>query len=615
MSSFFVEVCCLAVLILVGVVFQMKNQSEGSNDIRNTFKIILYLACFELIAEGVAAYIADRKDAFSVPVVIGAISVFYLLLMGVIFVAYNHIKKLINQDIPSLMKIRMGADYTVGFTLMAMILLPILCLSINGKQIIFHKYIMTVYFLLACIELFIVILIIRFRKYINPKRKKIFIFGFAVQGIWLIFQLIYPHSFLTCIPITIMVFSFYMALENEDVKLIEQLATEKEHADYANIAKSGFIANISHEIRTPINAVLGMDEMILRETTDLKTRQYALDIKSAAQTLHGIINEILDMSKMESGKMEILPVNYNMRSLINDAVNIIQMKINDKHLSFVVNVDKDIPAGYHGDETRIKQILNNILGNAVKYTEKGTVTMTISGESIGNNKELLHFSVEDTGIGMRKEELDNLFTEYQRFSLEKTRNIEGTGLGMTITMELIKMMGSELKVESVYGEGSTFSFDLVQEIWDETLLGDYRTLTYSRTLPYTYEQSFEAPQTRVLVVDDNMINRKVFVGLLKDTKLLIDEAESGPSCLNMVKKNKYDMIFMDHMMPDMDGIETFHRMREMEDNMSQDAVVIMLTANAVSGAKEMYLGEGFNDFIAKPIVPDKLEEMIKKYLP
>lgn len=615
MSSFLVELCCFAVLSLVGIVFLLRNQTDGNNDVRLTFKRILVFSFLELIAEGTAAYICANRDNFPVPAIIGSVAVFYLFLMGMIFLAYLYIRKLVNQDVPSLIKIGMWADYTVGLIVFWMILLPIICLKIDGRNISFHRWIYLTYILLLIVEIFVGGLVFRFRKYVNPKRKKIFLFGFMSQAIWMLYQFFYPHNFSTCIAVTVIVISFYMALENEDVKLIEQLATEKENADYANIAKTDFIANISHEIRTPINAVLGMDEMILRETGDSKIRQYALDIKSAAQTLHGIINEILDMSKMESGKMEILPVNYNMRSLINDTVNIIQMKMDDKHLELIVDVDKNIPAGYHGDEMRIKQILNNILGNAVKYTEKGSVTLTISGENAGNNREILHFTIEDTGIGMRREELEHLFTEYQRFSIEKTRNIEGTGLGMSITMEFLKMMGSELKVESAYGEGSTFYFDLVQDIWDESPLGDFRNMSYVGTDSYDYEQSFEAPQNRVLVVDDNMINRKVFIGLLKDTKLKIDEAESGPSCLNLVKKNKYDIIFMDHMMPDMDGIETFRRLREMDDNLSKNAVVIMLTANAVSGAKEMYLEEGFNDFIAKPIVPTKLEEMIKKYLP
>ncbi len=398
------------------------------------------------------------------------------------------------------------------------------------------------------------------------------------------------------------------------VRDILNIEGSKQQAILANEAKARFLANMSHEIRTPINAVLGMDAMILREKDQTKIKEYAVDIQNAGQTLLALINDILDMSKIESGKLEILPVEYDLSSMLHDVVNMISMKMHDKDLKFEVFVNQQLPAQLLGDEIRIRQVLINILNNAVKYTERGSVTFTVGGEVQGD-KALLRFSVKDTGIGIKKEELTKLFAEFERIEETRNRNIEGTGLGMNITATLLEMMGTSLQVDSVYGKGSEFSFELEQPIVNADPIGNLEERIRQMTKEYTYDALFTAPNAQLLMVDDNAINRKVFFGLLKETKVQIDEAESGIECIEKVKQKHYDLIFLDHMMPDMDGIETMHRIRELPGNPCKDTPIIALTANAIAGAMEMYISEGFDEFLSKPIVPDKLEAMIQRLLP
>lgn len=389
---------------------------------------------------------------------------------------------------------------------------------------------------------------------------------------------------------------------------------ERQQAIASSEMKAKFLANMSHEIRTPINAVLGMDAMILRECKDMQIKGYALDIQNAGQSLLSLINDILDLSKIESGKMEIIPAEYDFSSMIHDVSNMISMKARDKDLIMNVSVDRTLPSRVYGDEIRIRQILINILNNAVKYTNEGSVSLTVIG-TVEGDEVILFFSVEDTGIGIKEEDLSKLFAEFERIEEKRNRNVEGTGLGMNITAQLLELMGSKLDVQSVYGKGSKFSFKLRQKIINAEPIGDLEKRIREQTQEFTYDVSFTAPEAKLLVVDDNATNRRVFVNLLKETKVKIDEAASGQECLELINENYYDIIFLDHMMPEMDGVETLHRMRAQTDYPCKDTPVVSLTANAVSGAKEMYLSEGFEYFLSKPIIPDKLEKLIRQILP
>lgn len=395
-----------------------------------------------------------------------------------------------------------------------------------------------------------------------------------------------------------------------------ELRREKMIADTANRAKSDFLANMSHEIRTPINAVLGMNEMILRECRDETIREYAFNAQSAGQNLLSIINDILDMSKIEAGKMEIVNGRYRLNAVLNDVVNMIQIKAEKKNLAFHVEADETIPDRLFGDEVRIRQIIINLLNNAVKYTNSGDVWLKVDKEIISEEKMILKVSIKDTGIGIKEEDIGKLFRNFERLDQRKNRNIEGTGLGLAITGKMVELMEGRIEVESTYGEGSTFTVYLPQVVRGPEQIGNFeeKHRAYLRSMKQ-YNESFVAPEASVLVVDDVDMNIAVVKSLLKKTQLKISSCTGGKECLHLIQKEKFDIILLDHMMPEMDGIETLRRMKQMEDNLCKDTPVIALTANAVVGAQEMYLAEGFHAYLSKPIVWERLEEILKTYLP
>lgn len=400
----------------------------------------------------------------------------------------------------------------------------------------------------------------------------------------------------------------------ESYSYTKNLERQKSIAEQANRAKTDFLARMSHEIRTPINSVLGMNEMILRESGEPEIRGYAANVRASANSLLNIINDILDSTKIESGKMDILTVDYELDGMLNDLVNMIYTWAEEKELQFEVIVDPTLPNKLIGDDVRIKQVLTNLLTNAVKYTQKGKVRLTVGG-MVQDDKVVMHYEVADTGIGIREEDLSKLFEAFERIDEVRNRNIEGTGLGMNIVMNLLEMMESKLKVDSVYGSGSTFSFDLIQYVRESGAIGDFQGRIKTARRENTYHAMFQAPEAKVLVVDDNEINRQVFSSLLKRTEIQVTEAASGEQCLELIKKEHFDAIFLDHMMPGMDGIQTLRHIKAMEEHLCKNVPVIVLTANAVSGAREQYLQAGFDNFLSKPLEPNKLEQLLMHYLP
>ncbi len=396
----------------------------------------------------------------------------------------------------------------------------------------------------------------------------------------------------------------------------EEAEAARQEAQEASRAKSSFLANISHEIRTPINAVLGMDTMILRESREENVREYANDIQNAGQNLLSLINDILDFSKIESGRMEIKPVNYELASLLGDCYNMIQVRAKDKGLFFRMENSTSIPHLLYGDEVRVRQIIINLLTNAVKYTEKGEVVLSANWVKTDEENIRLIVAVRDTGMGIKYEDQQKLFDSFQRLDVERNRNIEGTGLGLAITKQLIEMMNGTISLESSYGRGSVFTVEIPQRARSFEPIGDFQArIQDSAALSNTYQSSFQAPDARILVVDDVPMNLKVLRELLKSTRIQIDTAESGKECLRDITLKKYHMIFLDHMMPEMDGIETLKNMKWVAENKNTDTPVIMLTANAIIGARDEYFSAGFDDYLAKPVKETELEQMICKYLP
>ncbi|MCR4763540.1 MAG: response regulator [Lachnospiraceae bacterium] len=388
------------------------------------------------------------------------------------------------------------------------------------------------------------------------------------------------------------------------------LELEKDAANASNKAKSDFLANMSHEIRTPMNAIIGMDEMILRSSPGDPIRKYALDIQSAGKTLLSIINDILDFSKIESGKMELIPVEYHFASVMNDVVNMTMKKARDKGLAYLLSVSEDIPSVLLGDEIRIRQVMLNLINNAIKYTHEGSVSVEVIYE---NETQMLRIIVSDTGIGIREEDLGKLFGSFQRLEEDKNRNIEGTGLGLNITMRLVKMMDGRIDVQSRYGEGTTFTAYMKQTVTDPTPVGDFaQNLLKMQSHTEEYRPALLAPGARILVVDDNEMNLEVLEGLLESTKIRVTTAESGKECLDILKEKSFDVVFLDQMMPGMSGGQTLQEIRR--ERLAEDTPIIALTADAIVGARDNYIREGFTDYLSKPVMYEALESILLRYL-
>ena len=390
-----------------------------------------------------------------------------------------------------------------------------------------------------------------------------------------------------------------------------QLQDASDTALAASQAKSQFLAQMSHEIRTPINAVLGMNEMILRESRNPDVIDYANNIQSAGRTLLTLINSILDFSKIEDGKMEIIPMRYETVRLIDDLVHMIAEKARNKGLEFKTDIAPDLPQSLYGDDVRLRQIVTNLLTNAVKYTHAGAVTLHMSGRELDADTLELQVKISDTGIGIRAEDMDKLFQSFQRLDEEKNRNIEGTGLGIAIVQKLLGMMDSRLEVVSEYGHGSEFSFKLIQKIIDKNPIGEYDERNLKHDDNGAEKKFLTAAGAKVLAVDDNDMNLKVISGLLKRNKIFPDLADSGRQCIEMAKKNFYHIIFLDNMMPGMNGIETLKILRR-ENILQPGTTVVMLTASAIAGMREVYLREGFDDYLSKPIDVAELEAILER---
>jgi len=396
--------------------------------------------------------------------------------------------------------------------------------------------------------------------------------------------------------------------------LIRVIDEQTKEANAANKAKSTFLANMSHEVRTPINAILGMDEMIIRESNDEQIVEYATNIKQAGKSLLAQVNGILDYSKLEEGKMEIFDVEYDLATMVNTLITSSSTRAKSKGLNFKVNIDENLPMTLLGDDVRLGQIIANLLTNAVKYTEAGEVGLSMVEKGRDDSAVEIEVTVKDTGKGIPEDEIENLYVSFKRIDEEHNRNIEGTGLGIPIVIELLHLMGSELEVKSTYGVGSAFSFVIKQGIVNNEPIGDYKKRikrSYRRRNKYAFPSM---PKAEILVVDDYEMNLMVAKNLMKVYDFVPDVVQSGREAITRAEEKEYDVIFMDHMMPDLDGLQTLDILKE-HGYLGSRTKVIALTANAIAGAKEYYISKGFDDYLTKPIDAEALEDMLLKYMP
>ncbi len=610
--SFGVAAVCILIIIVFCVTFRISNNSVQSKRFRNLIIAMLFAAFFDTISgitindrQNVPVWINNLINTIDFAVIISAIFCYSRYIDILVHGDGNENKTMVffNRCVYGVYLILLAANSFLGF---------IFDFDSEGNylktEFYFLIYLLPLYYTIYTS----ILLIYNHRKY--ERKQIIAISSFCpMLIIGAILQLIFPYVLITMFVSTLSLIVILFFLETPDYQKLNNTMIEldkaKQEAIKASKAKSEFLSNMSHEIRTPINAVLGMNEMIMRESSEKQIVEYAANIQSAGRTLLSIINDILDFSKIESGKMEIVPVSYDVSSFVNDIVNMIKIRAEKKKLGFFYEIDENIPSVLYGDDVRIRQVITNILTNAVKYTPEGYVRLRMNVVNIENDILRLEVSVTDTGIGIKEEDMDKLFTSFQRLDQEKNRSIEGTGLGIPIVQCLLDMMGSKLKVSSVYGSGSTFSFELEQKIVKPEPIGDFEQRFKAAATEHTSDVVVRiAPRAKVLVVDDNQTNLLVAKSLLKRTKVNLDTAPSGAKCIELLKSKRYDIVFLDHMMPEMDGIETLKKVKE--ENLAPDTCFVALTANAIHGARQAYLDAGFDDYLSKPFTGMDIEKCL-----
>ena len=491
-------------------------------------------------------------------------------------------------------------------------------LFVIGKVPLTESFIFSAGCVLISIVAMVVSIVLDIRRHLI--RSYIFVaVGFAVLAVAAVIQITvyqFAHNgVFSGLFMALGLFGFMICSIIHTIKQLIGIRLEANELVHINKAKDDFLANMSHEIRTPLNGILGMDEMIIRDTKESRVRDYALEIKSAGNTLLSIINDILDLSKIESGNFEIVPAEYDIASVLNDVLNMTRIRAQKKGLKYDFNVSSDIPSVLFGDEIRIRQVLLNIINNAIKYTNEGSVSVDISSEQImmGNYINLI-VKVSDTGMGIREEDMDKLFKSFQRLDERKNHSIEGTGLGLHITNRLLQMMDGGISVESEYGKGSTFTVNVQQKVVKASPIGNFSNAVRNYLSKMEIDAvGLYAPNARVLVVDDNDMNLDVMEGLLRDTKIQAEYVISGDECIEKVKDIKYDCILLDQMMPGKSGEETLAEMAELD--ILKGTPVVALTADAIIGARESYIAKGFTDYISKPVKYEVLEAVLKEYIP
>ena len=599
------EIACFLVIAFMACIYFSAKREKTK--LHRVFSVFLIVSMIHLFFDGVT--ICTVNMLHEIPLWLNDFvhRIFIATMLIVFYLVYWYCGLLIEDDIKESLQISAFSTVVMLVSLAGILFLPIIYIETERGNYSYGPVAYILYIAVAIYLAQVFVLLYKYWKRIHAKKKTVIFITMAAEMFVLVYQAINPLALISGMGIMMVNLAFYLLMENPDIVLLKQIEKEKQKADEANAAKSSFLSHMSHEIRTPMNAIVGMTEILLR--TDLKEEQkeYLDNIKSSGTALVSIINDILDISKIEAGKMELVEDVYELKSMLSDIYMIIKNRIGDKNIKLIYEIDENLPHRLYGDDVRIRQIIINLLNNAVKFTEEGFVKLSISTESKTAEDIWLRVSVLDTGQGIKEEDRKRLFNAFEQVDAKVNRGKEGTGLGLSISSELIRMMGGKLEVKSEYGKGSDFYFTICQKLVSEEAEMQQEAEAEST--------NFIAPQAKILIVDDNEMNLKVATGLLAPLQMQMDVAESGQRALEMIQQKKYHLVFMDHMMPGMDGIETTSRIREMPDAYFQNLPVIALTANAMKEAEKLFLESGMNGFVAKPIDMRQICKVIHKWLP
>ncbi len=608
-NSISIQICSLAYVIMLIIVYLYKRKYDTLGN--RIYRDLLINTIFILILDLMSIFTIKNHEVITFVNTLftkGFLSLVILwFMLFLLYVMLQEYKEVFNNFKEAFKKRK-----TVKLWLVILLLLILgviyLPLEYSVKPIYMYgkAFDYTYYNASIITTILLILLAINKNKLVRSRRLPLVLFGIAILIVFSI-QFMYNNLLLISSALALVTVFMYFILVNPDIRYIDELNKLREEAESANKAKTDFLASMSHEIRTPMNAIIGLTDSALTNELPSSVREDIKNINNAGQILLEIINNILDISKIEEGKMELVNTNYNISNIVLELTNIVTVRIGEKPIKFTTNIDPNIPSKLYGDETKLFQICLNLLNNACKYTEKGEIKFTITSK-VSADIAYLTISVTDTGMGIKKEDFDKLFEKFTRLDKEVNQSIEGTGLGLVITKEMVNLMNGKINVSSTYGKGSTFTVVVPQKIIDHSIIGVISNLD----LREKKVEYFNGSNYKILIVDDNKLNLKVAEKLLRPYGFQVTVVTSGLACLNYTKKTKYDLIFLDHMMPEMDGIQTLRYLKQRVDFVNTP--IVALTANAISGMKEMYLREGFDDYISKPIDRVKLDEVLRKHL-